>query len=180
MFGRHSENPTLVSSRALLSVSFRFLWYIHEYLCTTGEGIVMLEQYGVPRTYKNGEVIFRQGQFGQEMYVIRSGKVRIFGTHNGAETTFAVLREKDFLGEMSLLTGEPRSATAKAQGDVSVSVIDAATFAHLISEPLVHDILTRMSRRLQDVDIELEKLGSQDTIRREHLGHLIEQRHWLT
>lgn len=140
----------------------------------------MLEQYGVPRQYKDGEVIFRQGSPGREMYVIRRGKVRIFGTHDGSETTFAVLREKDFFGEMSLLTGDPRSATAEAQGEVSVSVIDAATFAHLISEPLVHDILTRMSHRLQKVDIELEKLGSQDTIRREHLGHLMEQRHWLT
>lgn len=140
----------------------------------------MLEHYGVPRQYKDGEVIFRQGQPGQEMYVIRHGKVRVFGTRDGSETTFAVLKEHDFFGEMSLLSGGPRSATARAEGDLSVSVVDSATFARLISEPLVHEILVRMSQRLRDVDAELERLSTQDTVRREHLSHLVEQRHWLT
>lgn len=139
----------------------------------------MLEHYGVPRRYHDGQIIFKQGTRGDEMYVIRSGKVRVYGMKDGHDVTFAVLGLHDFFGEMALLTGEVRSASASAQGDVEVTVIDHATFNRLVGDPLVHDMLARMSQRIRDVDAELQKLSSQDDIRREHLSHIIEQRSWF-
>lgn len=139
----------------------------------------MLEHYGAPRRFRAGETVFRKGSRGSEMYVVRSGKIRIYGDENGVETTFAVLGPRDFFGEMSLLTGEVRSASAKAEEDTELSVIDRETFNRIVAEPLVHDMLARMSSRLAAVDRELEKLGSHDALRREHLSHLIEQRHWF-
>lgn len=139
----------------------------------------MLELYGVPRRYGAGEVIFRQGSRGNEMYVVRSGKVRIFGVENGIETTFAILGPHDFFGEMALLTGDLRSASATAEGEVELSVVDRATFDKLAGDPLVHDMLVRMSKRISAVDEELKKLSTHESIRREHLGHIMEQRHWF-
>ena len=139
----------------------------------------MLEHYGALRRLHDGEEFFRQGARGEEMYVVRSGKVVIYATENGVDTTLAVFGPHDFFGEMSLLTGEPRSASAKARGDVEVSVIDRETFNRIVSEPLVHDMLVRMSQRIRDVDLELEKLSSLDSIRREHLSHIIDQRQWF-
>ncbi len=139
----------------------------------------MLEHYGALRCFHDGEVFFRQGARGEEMYVVRSGKVAIYATDNGVDTTLAVLGQHDFFGEMSLLTGEPRSASARAQGEVEASVIDRETFNRIVSEPLVHDMLVRMSQRIRDVDRELEKLSSSEVIRREHISHIIEQRQWF-
>lgn len=139
----------------------------------------MLEHYGAMRRFRDGEVIFRQGSRGEEIYVVRSGKVAVYATDNGVDTTLAVLGEHDFFGEMSLLTGEQRSASVRAQGDVEVSVIDRETFNRIVGDPLVHDMLVRMSQRIRDVDHELEKLSSLDVIRGEHLSQIIEQRQWF-
>lgn len=139
----------------------------------------MLEHYGVPRRYSDGQMICKQGGRGDEMYVLRSGKVRVFTTDKGHETTLAVLGHHDFFGEMSLLTGDPRTASAVAEGDVELTVVDHVTFNRLVGDPLVHDMLARMSERIRNVDAELTKLASQDTVRREHLSHIIEQRNWF-
>lgn len=139
----------------------------------------MLEHYGVIRRYHDGQIVCKQGAHGDEMYVVRSGKVRIFATDAGHETTLAVLGPHEFFGEMSLLTGDPRAASAAAQGDVEITVIDQVTFNRLVGDPLVHDMLARMSHRIRDVDAELTKLASQNDVRREHLSHIIEQRNWF-
>lgn len=139
----------------------------------------MLEHYGVPRRYEDDQIIFGQGSKGDEMFVVRTGKVRIHASHNGHDVTLAILGPHEFFGEMSLLTGEARSASAHAQGAVELTAVDAETFNRLVGDPLVHDMLARMSQRIRDVDRELEKLSGQDSIRREHLSHLIEQRNWF-
>ena len=138
----------------------------------------MLGEYGQVRTYVDGEVIFSEGDPGREMYVVREGKVRIFGSSQDRETTLCILRKSDFFGEMSLLTGRPRSATAAAVGDVELLSIEKAQFDHLVEEPLVRMMLERMSERIWDVDHRLEELSAQDQIRREHVAGLVQQRHW--
>jgi len=139
----------------------------------------MLGEYGQVRTLSDGEIIFSEGEPGREMYVVREGKVRIFGSDQGRETTLCVLKKADFFGEMSLLTGRPRSATAQAVGQVELLTIDKAQFDHLIEEPLVRMMLERMSERIWDVDHRLEELSAQDQIRREHLSGLVQQRTWV-
>lgn len=138
-----------------------------------------MEHYGVPRHFEDGQIIFSQGSRGDEMFVVRAGKVRIHASHDGHDVTLAFLGPHEFFGEMSLLTGETRSASAQAQGPVELTVVDAETFNRLVGDPLVHDMLARMSQRIRDVDRELEKLSGQDSIRREHLSHIIEQRNWF-
>ena len=130
------------------------------------------------RTLDDGEVVFREGDPGEEMYVIRSGKVRVFGERQGKETTFCVLNRSDFFGEMALLTGSPRTATAQAVGSVELLVVSKTQFDALLQEPLVRMMLERMSARIQDVDERLEELSAADQIRREHLSAIVGQRNW--
>lgn len=139
----------------------------------------MLVDHGRARTFADGQTIFEEGDPGPEMYVIREGKVRISGTSQGRETVLSVLNKSDFFGEMSLLTGRPRSATCRAVGDVELLVIDKAQFDVLVDDPLVRMMLERMSERIWKVDQELEKLGAQDQIRREHLSGLVQHRNWV-
>ncbi|MNH98341.1 cAMP receptor protein [compost metagenome] len=82
-----------------------------------------------------GAVLFQQGDEGDRMYMIQSGKIELFlALPDGKSQRLAVLSEGDTLGEMALLTGEPRSAMAKAATDIQLYEIDAATLQVLIED----------------------------------------------
>ncbi len=67
------------------------------------------------RVFEAGERIFEQGERGDAMFIIRSGRVKIYSRgEGGKELTLNVYEEGDFFGEFSLIDGEPRSASAAA------------------------------------------------------------------
>ncbi|HEX7356273.1 MAG TPA: cyclic nucleotide-binding domain-containing protein [Ignavibacteriaceae bacterium] len=76
------------------------------------------------RSYVAGEFIFRQGDPGIGLYLIREGEVEIerFNQFN-VNNTLAVLSKGDFFGELALVDGEKRSASAIAKTACKVSVI---------------------------------------------------------
>jgi small-conductance mechanosensitive channel len=84
------------------------------------------------RTYGEGEVIVREGEPGQSMYVVASGKVAV--VLEPEKRTVATIERGGYFGEMSLLTGEVRSATVVAQGDSVVLEVDAELFRKLALE----------------------------------------------
>ena len=79
--------------------------------------------------YGSGETIVRQGEEGQSMFVVRSGTARVVLERSHEE--FARIERGGYFGEMSLLTGEPRSATVLAAGDVEVVEIGADLFRRM-------------------------------------------------
>jgi small-conductance mechanosensitive channel/CRP-like cAMP-binding protein len=83
----------------------------------------------VAKTYGDGEAIVRQGQTGASMYVVCSGSVAVVLEPDGREV--ATIQAGGYFGEMSLLTGEPRSATVVARGEVVVLEVDAELFRRL-------------------------------------------------
>ena len=76
------------------------------------------------RVYAPGEPIVRMGQEGRSMFVIIRGSVEVQISQGGTTTVVNKLRENDFFGEMSLLTGEPRTATVLATEETEVLRID--------------------------------------------------------
>ena len=83
------------------------------------------EEQGQPATlirrksFAAGEVILRQGDTGDSLYILKHGRVRILlANSSGLSEQVACLNPGDFFGEMSLLTGEARTATALALDDV--------------------------------------------------------------
>jgi small-conductance mechanosensitive channel len=81
------------------------------------------------RMYGNGEAIVRQGEPGQSMFVVCSGKVAV--VLDPGQREVAVTEKGGYFGEMSLLTGDPRTASVVARGDVSVLELDAEVFRAL-------------------------------------------------
>lgn len=79
-----------------------------------------LAQSSKMRVYAPGEAIVRMGQEGNSMFVIIRGSVKVQVPENGVPRTLNELRENDFFGEMSLLTGEPRTATVVAAEETEV------------------------------------------------------------
>jgi CRP/FNR family transcriptional regulator, cyclic AMP receptor protein len=82
------------------------------------------------RLVKAGGIIFRQGEDADELFVIKSGFVRIqLGNRMLAE-----LRADDIFGEMALIDNEPRSATAIAVTDVELVPVSEKQFLFLVSQ----------------------------------------------
>jgi cAMP-dependent protein kinase regulator len=90
-----------------------------------------------------GEVIIRQGDKGKSVYVIATGSVKVFTTLlSGEQVDLAVLWPSDFFGEMSFLTGRPRSATVEATEDTNILEIDEEKLRDLITRrPHVGEVL---------------------------------------
>ena len=87
------------------------------------------------RVYPKAEVIFEEGSQGAEMFVVVSGKVRLSTKSLGHEVTIATLGPGEFFGEMSLIDGAPRSATATADAEETKLVaLDTGKFLYLISQ----------------------------------------------
>jgi CRP-like cAMP-binding protein len=95
-----------------------------------------------------GEVILRQGDPGDSLYVVRSGQVVVqIGAGTGPKTV-ATLLAGQFFGEMSLMTGESRSATVVARTDVECYIVDKEAFQEILEEKpdlagIISDILSR-------------------------------------
>ncbi|MBF0423989.1 MAG: cyclic nucleotide-binding domain-containing protein, partial [Magnetococcales bacterium] len=96
-----------------------------------------------------GEAIVLQGEWGNALYIIGSGQVRVIV--NGNEV--AVMHEGDVFGELALLDPEPRSATVAAVGDVRHYRIDGQVFDEIMAiEPSVaRNIIRMLCRRLREL-----------------------------
>jgi len=81
------------------------------------------------RLYGDGETIVRQGDVGGSMFVVNTGKVAVVLEPDGREG--AEIDAGAYFGEMSLLTGEPRTATVVARGDTTVLELNADVFRKL-------------------------------------------------
>lgn len=103
-----------------------------------------------------GEPILRQGDPGDSLYLIAAGQVNVTLKREGVERQVATLGPRDFFGEMSLLTGEPRAATCSAKTEVDAFVIEHAAFrAILAAKPgLVGDISQVLGRRMNALTAE--------------------------
>jgi CRP/FNR family transcriptional regulator, cyclic AMP receptor protein len=75
------------------------------------------------RSVEAGEIVFRQGENGIDLFVIQSGVVEISRGTGEQRTVMATLRQGDFFGEMSVLESMPRDADATAVTDTELLVI---------------------------------------------------------
>ncbi len=82
----------------------------------------------VNKNIKAGMHLFRENDRSRELYIIQSGRMKVYRTSGGREIELATLGPGGVVGEMSLIDGKPRSASVKALEDSNVIIIDADTF----------------------------------------------------
>jgi len=99
--------------------------------------------------YGQGEKLIRQGTEGSSMFVLLEGTVDVHVDHPGGSAYVATLKAGDYFGEMSLLTGEKRSATVIAKSDCEVLEIGKAEFAGVLqnSETLLQKLSEMLAQR---------------------------------
>src|SRR5262249_20022589 len=117
-----------------------------------------------------GEAIVTQGDAGGSLYVIVHGRVGVYLTVDGATPELATLGAGDRFGEMSLLTGEPRSASCIALGDATCEVIGRDVLQELLAtNPAIADELARhLAERRVAIEASREGLTAAARSRRTH------------
>ncbi len=81
-----------------------------------------------------GEQIVRQGESGQDLYVILDGEAAVCLEHEGRSSMVSTLHKGQFFGEMSLLTGDPRSATVRAITPLAVVAVGKQALSRVVQE----------------------------------------------
>jgi CRP/FNR family transcriptional regulator, cyclic AMP receptor protein len=95
------------------------------------------------RRFRKGEVLFHEGDPGDSLFIVASGAVKVVvPSEDGDEAILATLRRGDFLGELALLDGAPRSAGAIALEATETLTLPRSRFSALVaSEPAIRDAL---------------------------------------
>lgn len=96
-------------------------------------------------TFAKDEVIVREGQSGESMFFIERGQARVLTEKDGVQNAVALLQDGQYFGEMSLLTGEPRSATVQAVNDVQAYRLRKEGFRQvLLNHPQIAETLSQV------------------------------------
>lgn len=124
------------------------------------------------RTFAQGDVLFREDEAGDTMFVIQQGQVRITKSGRDGPKTLAILGAGEFFGEMAILNSKPRTATAEAITALRVLVIDAKTFGQMVvsNAEIAVRLITKLARRLDSANELIEVLMHRDPKARVILG----------
>ncbi len=82
--------------------------------------------------YSKGDIIFRQGDVGDSLYIIVGGKVKVIREDKNLREVIAILEEKSCFGEMAILSDMPRSATVESADVTTLLKISKKDFRELI------------------------------------------------
>ena len=109
------------------------------------------------KVYADGTDIVRQGDEGDCMYVVQTGRVEVVQSTDIGEQHLAFLETGDFFGEMAVFEKETRSATVRAAGDARVLKVDKKTLLRRIREDplLAVNLLQTMSHRIRELNAEV-------------------------
>jgi CRP-like cAMP-binding protein len=106
------------------------------------------------REFHTGDILFHEGELGEEMYVIQSGAVEITKRTGTIDIPIATLGRGEFLGEMAILNGKPRTATARVTEDMKCLVLDARTLETMIQKnsEIALRLIKKLAARLDAAD----------------------------
>lgn len=112
--------------------------------------ILAIEKYCRREHYSRGELVFAEGDFGDRMYIIQSGQVKVVSDRNGSERIFSYLNPGNFFGETALLTDEPRNSGVRVVIDSDLISLGRQELQELIEgyPNIAVEISRELSRRL--------------------------------
>jgi CRP/FNR family cyclic AMP-dependent transcriptional regulator len=119
---------------------------------------VLFEKYG--HVIPAGTVIFREGDEGNEMFIIQEGKVKISKSIGNKDHVLAILGKGDFFGEMAIVNRIRRTATAQTVTDTHLLAFDRQGFRSMIEKnsKIAMNIIDKLCRRLQQANMQIQQL----------------------
>lgn len=129
----------------------------------TDEHLQFLISQSPIQQYGRGELIIREGESGSSMFVLICGSAKVSVLASTKATTIASLKGGECFGEMSLLTGEARTASVVAESDCEVFEITKSTFARIVEQD--PQLLPRLSEMLARRQMETQGIMQSYTLR---------------
>ncbi len=114
------------------------------------------------RRFKRGEHLVNQGDTSNALYIILSGRTRVIMTDSkGREVIIATLRSGDYVGEMSLIDGEPHSATVVVDQQVDALVLGRDDFMRCLAEnsTMSFVVMHELVQRLRKASLKISSLA---------------------
>ncbi len=114
------------------------------------------------KVYQDGELIIREGEMGDCMFVIQTGKVEIFRKTDGGEVILRKAGRTEFFGEMALVENDVRSASVRAVGETRILHIDKRTFMRRVHEDpsLAYRVMESLAHEIRRLAAEVARLES--------------------
>ena len=111
-----------------------------------------MSNFDEPVHFKEGQVIFVEGEKPAYLYIIVSGEVRVFKEDGNTLLPINLLKSKDFIGELSMFDDHPRSATALASKDSEIMLVKRTDIRKVLKDcpEWVSNIMMTISDRLRD------------------------------
>ncbi len=130
----------------------------------TDDQLKLLADLVEVQNFNRDETVVLEGDDSvQALYLIASGSVQVYMTGvDGRETILSFLERGDFFGEMSLIDGEPRSASVRTVSDSQLMIIYRDAFLSLIKQypELAMSLLSEMSKRLRKANKQIGSLST--------------------
>lgn len=127
----------------------------------TKEELERIKRFVFERTFKAGSTLFMEGMQGEVLYLVKSGKIEILKRKGAEDMLIATLGPDEFVGEMSVIDDERRSATARVAEDAVLVVVTKKSFQDIIrtipegASKMLLAILKIVNHRLREANRKL-------------------------
>jgi len=136
LFAAHKLGEIEMENIATLSLMERILFFkrVPLFANLSPSDIKQVAAIAEEVSFSNDDIIVRQGEVGDVMFIIASGEVRVIASKDNKEVELARRKVGDFIGEMALISKEPRSASVAAVGNVHTLCINQKSFESLLRD----------------------------------------------
>jgi hypothetical protein len=136
LFAAHKLGEMKMENIATLSLMERILFFkrVPLFANLSPSDIKQVAALAEEVSFSDGDIIVRQGEVGDVMFIIATGEVRVVATKDQREVELARRKVGDFIGEMALISKEPRIATVIAVGNVHTLFINQKNFESLLRD----------------------------------------------
>jgi len=105
-------------------------------------------------SFSKGQVVFKQGDEGDALYIVLGGKVKVIGEHESSREVLTILEEKSIFGEMAILSNETRSATIEAAEPLTLLKIRREDFKEMIKQKpeMAFEVFEVLVKRIKTIN----------------------------
>jgi HEAT repeat protein len=156
-FAAHKLGVKTMENLATLSLMDRILFFkrVPLFENLSPADLKQVATIAEEESFSEGEEMAREGDVGDVMFIIVSGEVRVCSRRDGEEIEIARRKAGDYVGEMSIISREPRMASLVAVGDVRALCIDQKSFEGLLRErpDVSWSVIQELNKRLKEASL---------------------------